>query len=119
MSGRVPPIRKPRNNRGVSRASKIYEDFTGHDAEEIGVIDVPPIPTEVAVIGECDAISYTTIREGRTEHYIHEFAASDKPTFCISPDGRQILLIGGRFKFTNRGIVDDSDKKNQPGRRRR
>ena len=61
-------------------------------------------------IGECDGVLYTTVRDGKIEHYIHEFADSDKPMLAVSPNGRQLILIGGRYKFTERGIVDTSDK---------
>lgn len=126
MSGKVPPS-SGANRRAASfsrsrspnvrRAALLYERFTGHDAESIGEIEVPPLPKEVAVIGECDGVLYTTVRDGKTEKYIHEFAASDKPLLCVSPDGRQLLMVGGRYLFTERGIVDRSDRKNYPRKR--
>ena len=66
------------------------------------------------VIGECDGVLYTTVRDGVTERYIHEFASGDKPLLCVSPNGKQMLFVGGRYVFTERGIVDLSDKKNLP-----
>ena len=30
--------------------------------------------------------------------------------FIVSPDGKQLFLIGGNYTFTERGIVDASDK---------
>ena len=123
MSGKVPPSSragKPAKARsGYARAADLYERFTGHDAEPIGVVDVPEIPDTVATIGPCDAVCYTTIRDGVTERYIHEFAAKDRPLLCISPNGKQIYLIGGRYVFTDRGIVDMSDRKNLPAKHRR
>ena len=74
-------------------------------------MNVPPLPKVAAVIGECDGVLYTTVRDGVTERYIHEFRKADKPLLCVSPDGRQILLVGGRYRFTEAGIVDASDKK--------
>lgn len=118
MSGNVPPSsraawRRPTAN-AKQRAALLYERFTGHDVDTERVVEVPDLPAVVAEIGECDAISYTTRRDGKVEHYIHEFAQADKPLLCVSPDGRQILLIGGRYLFTERGIVDKSDRKNWP-----
>ena len=72
---------------------------------------VPPLPKVAAVIGECDGVLYTTVRDGVKERYIHEFRKGDKPLLCVSPDGRQILLVGGAYRFTEAGIVDDSDRK--------
>ncbi len=52
----------------------------------------------------------TTRSGGKIEKYVHEFKAQDRPMLVVSPDGRQLMLIGGRFRFTERGIVDDSDR---------
>lgn len=121
MSGRVPPSSRASLRRGArsqaQRAALLYERFTGHDAEVIDKVTVPPLPEAVAIIGECDAVLYTTVRDGKTEKYIHEFAAKDKPLLCASPDGRQLLFVGGRYLFTERGIVDRSDRRNWPRRR--
>lgn len=118
MSGKVPPSSRAginRKTRGqAQKAADLYERFTGHDAEIAGTVTVPPLPSTVAVIGPCDAICYTTVRDGKKEKYIHKFRAADKPLMCVSPDGSQILLVGGQYVFTERGIVDLSDKKNLP-----
>lgn len=116
MSGRVPLSsragRRSKSARSavIRKAASLYERFTGHEPEEIGRLKIPDLPAVVAIIGECDGVLYTTVRDGKTEHYIHEFADSDKPMLAVSPDGRQLILIGGRYKFTERGIVDTSDK---------
>lgn len=119
MSGRVPPSSRAKS-RGysadeVGRAVRLYERFTGHDAEELGVFNIPDLPATATVIGECDGVLYTTVRDGKTEQYIHEFRAKDKPLLCVSPDGRQLILVGGRYVFTEKGIVDKSDRQNYPG----
>lgn len=124
MSGQVPPSSRagrpnPRARTAKARAVDLYERFTGHEGEAIGHVNLPPVPSSLAVIGPCDGILYTTVRDGKTEHYKHEFAQGDRPLFCISPDGRSIHLVGGRFVFTDRGIVDLSDRKNLPARLRR
>ena len=122
MSGGAPPSSRAGRSRSVrgqaQRAADLYERFTGHDAEPAGTVTVPALPSVVAVIGPCDFVGYTTVRDGVTEKYIHKFKAADKPLLCVSPDGRQILLVGGNFVFTERGIVDLSDKKNLPAKYR-
>lgn len=90
----------------VKRAAELYEKFTGHGGETIARVRAPKIPKAVAVIGECDGILYSTVRDGVLEKYIHKFKKSARPLFCVSPDGKQIFLIGGEFRFTERGIVD-------------
>lgn len=122
MSGGVPPSSRAGRSRArpgsaaYKRAADLYERFTGHDAVAVGTVEVPELRDGdvVARIGKCDGIMYTTVRDGKRERYIHEFAAADRPLLCVSEDGRQILLIGGRYLFTEKGIVDKSDRKNWP-----
>jgi hypothetical protein len=115
MSGGVPPSsrarRRPRTGDDVTRAADLFERFTGHDAQHQERVQVPPLPQVAAVIGECDGILYTAVRDGQVEKYIHKFRKADKPLLCVSPDGLQIILVGGRYRFTSAGIVDDSDAK--------
>lgn len=119
MSGGVPPSSRARSRqfrakRGeIAKAANLYERFTGHDAEKLMTVKVPQIPSAVAVIGECDGVLYTTVRDGVKEKYIHEFASGDKPLLCVAPDGHPLLLIGGGYRFTSLGVVDDSDKKHR------
>lgn len=89
----------------LKRASDLYQDFTGHSADEIyeTKFDFPKVGLEV---GECDGILYTTVRDGKTEHYIHKFKKNSRPTLAASYDGKKIALVGGRYTFTDRGIVD-------------
>ena len=120
MSGRVPPSsRAGKTTRAAlmserQRAADLFERFTGHDAEVIGSIRVPAMPKHIAVIGELDGVLYTTTRDGVEEKYVHEFRKRDKPLLCVSPDGEQLFIIAGRYVFTERGIVDRSDRKNLP-----
>lgn len=92
-------------------AAELYRKFTGHEPESLGEIELRPLPKSAACIGTCDGILYTTVRDGVTEKYIHKFKAKDKPLFCVSPDGKQLLLVGGNYEFGERGIVDDSDRR--------
>lgn len=103
MSGKVPLSRQAQLRKAVT----LYEDFTGHEAEEIGKVpfDIPDI---AVVVGEVEALIYNTIRDGKAERYIHKFKAAARPLFAVSPDGKQILFIDGNYDFTERGIVDKS-----------
>ena len=89
-------------------AAKLYKNFTGHDALDEVVIDKPELPDVMLVVGDIDGIMYTTVRDGVTEKYVHQFKKSARPLFCVSPDGTQIHLMGGEYDFTERGIVDRS-----------
>ena len=94
----------------IEQAADLYERFSGHDPEEIGRVTVPRVPRVGVAIGEVDGILYSTIRDGKLEKYIHKFHKRDRPLFVVSPDGKQLFLIGGNYSFTERGIVDASDK---------
>jgi hypothetical protein len=115
MSGRVPPSSRARAFRSTrteaQRAASRFERFTGHDAEEIGRVEIPALPKVAAVIGTCTAVCYETVRDGRIENYIHEFSQAAAPMLAVSPDGKQLLLVGGKYTFTERGIVDNARKR--------
>ena len=114
MSGRVKPSSRagrysvPQDD--IDRATSMAERFTGHNPEVIGRVEMPKLPKVVTVIGDLDGVLYTTVRDGKVERYVHEFADSDKPLLAVSPDGRQLIIVGGGYRFTELGIVDDSDE---------
>lgn len=95
----------------IRRAAKLYENFSGHEAEKVGRVKVPAVPRVGVAIGTVDGIMYTTVRDGETQKYIHQFKNVDKPLLVVSPDGKQIFMIDGKYDFTERGIVDRSDVK--------
>lgn len=98
------PIAGSRSRR-AKKAALLYEDFTGHKARNYDVINVPNYDTGL-IVGECLGIMYRTVRDGKTEHYIHEFKKASQPALCVSHDGRQIFLIGGSYLFKDDGIND-------------
>jgi hypothetical protein len=91
----------------LRKAGSLYAAFTGHEEIDIVKVKVPDMPRELVEIGHCDGILYTTVRDGQTEKYIHKFKRNSRPLFCVSPDGKQLVLLGGAFTFGERGIVDD------------
>jgi len=94
----------------INQAADLYERFSGHDALELGTVSVPGMPAVGVAIGEVDGILYSTIRDGKLEKYIHKFHKADRPLFVVSPEGKSLFLLGGNYTFTERGIVDRSDK---------
>lgn len=96
------------------RAKRLYADFTGLPPEVVGAIRAPRPGKYGVLVGTVDFIGYTTQRRepGRplTQKFIHKFKATDRPLFVVSPDGAQLFMLGGRFRFTERGIVDKSDR---------
>lgn len=100
----VPPSSKVQ----LRDAAKLYEDFTGHEAEIVGKTEKPEIPDVLVAIGEIDGIMYSTVRDGKLERYIHQFRKNSRPLFAVSPDGKQLFMLGGAYNFTDRGIVDET-----------
>lgn len=101
-SNPVPPSSKAR----IRAAADLFEQFTGHEADHYRAVP-HTWPETVLTVGECDGILYSTIRDGVPEKYIHRFKKSARPLLAASHDGSQLALIGGKFRFTDRGIVDD------------
>lgn len=109
MATRAPRRRNPVPASSVARdieaARAHYKRFTGMEPDVIEWITVPTMHA-LAGIGEIDALEYTTIRDGVEEKYRHDFKARSRPLFGVSPDGKMIVVLGGAFVFTERGIVD-------------
>lgn len=98
----VPPSVKVQ----LREAAKLYENFSGHDAEVVASLDKPEMPDVLVAIGEIDGIMYSTVRDGVKEKYIHKFAVDARPLFAVSFDGSQLHMLGGAYDFTERGIED-------------
>lgn len=97
--------------RQLASGARLFRDFTGHDARRGTPMEKPRVPDVLVKIGRVDGILYTTKRDGKVEKYIHEFRADARPIFAVAPDGRGIFLLGGRYRFTARGIVDSRKKR--------
>lgn len=86
----------------TDKAVMLYEDFTGQEADEIAEVQFK-LPKVAIMVGKLEAVVYTTTRDGETEKYIHEFE-NNAPILAVSDDGRQLLIIGGNYEFTDHGI---------------
>jgi predicted protein tyrosine phosphatase len=100
--------RKPSSSRARQdqQAASLYRRFTGMEPVSAGTVKVAALPATAVTIGYIDAVDYETRRHDEIQRFRHVFKKSARPLFCVSPDGRQLLLIGGAFRFTERGIVD-------------
>lgn len=95
-----------RENPQVAQGARLIEEFSGHKAKVVGKIRIPDAPKTALAIGHVLGIIYETKRDGEIESYIHRFAKASRPLLATSHDGKQLLLIGGSYNFTDRGIVD-------------
>lgn len=89
--------------KSFNRALKLFTDFTGDNPEYIDTVDLP-VDSVAMAIGHCDAVMYETVREGKTEKYVHKFKKGARPVLAVSSDGSQLYILGGNYIFTDRGI---------------
>lgn len=90
----------------VRQGAKLLHAFTGMKNLKVKRLTLPKTPPTVAQVGKVRAIIYDTVRDGKHETYIHKFKVSSRPLFAVSPDGKQLFMLGGAYNFTDRGIVD-------------
>ena len=89
----------------LARAKRLYKGFTGAAARTVRKINLPPPPQTVLAIGKVFGIMYQVAETG--ERFRHEFQGKARPSLLVSDDGRQVILRGGAYTFTNRGFVDN------------
>ncbi|MES9855935.1 MAG: hypothetical protein ABW166_04935 [Sedimenticola sp.] len=89
----------------ITDSAELFEEFTGHEADSMEAVEFD-IPDVVIEIGTADGIMYTTVRDGKKEKYIHRFKKKSRPLLAVSSDGKQLMLIGGSYQFTEKGIED-------------
>lgn len=88
----------------IVKAQQLFRKFFGRDADENEIVDVAMRNAEtILVIGELDGVIYRS--ETDAQPLIHRFKKSDRPLLCVSFDGRQIYVLKGAYRFTERGFV--------------
>lgn len=64
------------------------------------------IPASFAIVGHVNAIEYDCTRAGKTVKARHVFAPGSRPVFAVGTGRGELFLLGTRYQFTDRGIVD-------------
>lgn len=93
----------------MAQAITLYESFRDAKPRKLARLKVK-IPKVVACMGYVESLDYRTTHKGKAQPYRHRFAAGSRPLLCVSSDGRQLMLLGGLYKWTERGIVDRDAK---------
>lgn len=96
------PVSNPR----VREAARRFSRFTGHKAESATIVPFPSLPREAFAVGNLVGVIYETIRDGERETYVHRFRKKSRPLLAATFDGTRLVIVGGRYRFTERGIVD-------------
>jgi len=89
----------------IGRATHLFEDFRGAQPVEVKRVSVR-LPRAALTIGDLLGLMYRTERDGKVGDFLHRFRKSARPILAASPDGRTLLILGGDFRVTDRGIVD-------------
>jgi hypothetical protein len=89
----------------VKRAQKLWRDFREEPVGRTRSVEID-IPRAAMVLGRCEFIGYVTTHKGKTYLYLHQFAKGSRPRLVAGTRRGQLLLVGGRFKVTDRGITD-------------
>lgn len=91
-----------RSTANVTRAARLYQSF--HEAAPTQVQRVKHRDVKEAMaLGRLDSVTYQT-PDGKL--YRHRFIGAARPVLAASHDGRQLIVLGGRYRMTWRGIVD-------------
>jgi len=97
--------RDEETTRAMQRAAKLFRGFRLRNPREVEGVDLE-LPRAVIVMGELRAVEYDMPRGSRKVFYRHEFARDSRPELAAGPDRCQLVLIGGNYRVTHRGIVD-------------
>lgn len=89
----------------VDAAIRLYQKFSGHAPKYVTRMRAPQVPDVGLVIGQLDGVAYIAKRDGRVEKYFHRFNAKARPLLVSSHDGHSLYIVGGRYNFTEDGIV--------------
>lgn len=94
----------------LRRAAKLGEDFSGHPYGKVVKVRRRSPKGARLAIGPVTGIMYLARRDGETDQYLHRFAKDSRPLLVATSDGKTLELLGGAFRFTERGIVDSPVK---------
>lgn len=84
------------------KAFKLFKQFHARPAGKGKVVGIKMDRFEAALeVGQFYGIAY--ISEGKK--YFHKFNRNNRPLVFVSSDGRQIYILKGGYKFTDRGFI--------------
>lgn len=89
----------------AKKAKALYRKFREAEPGRVRKVRYDP-PKSAMVMGYLEAVLYSTTHNGRAAMYKHTFAKGSRPLLCAGPGKNQLILVGGRYHVTERGIVD-------------
>lgn len=64
------------------------------------------IPSTLMVMGHVEFIGYRTTHGSELVLYKHDFSPGSRPQLAAGSKRNQLFIVGGRYRVTDRGIVD-------------
>lgn len=98
--------RPNRSNSAYLKGKQLYHSFMKRAPQRGQQVNVKPLPKIAIAIGKVVAVIYESNRGGEKNYYRHDFKVASRPLLAASFDGTQLILVGGSYRFTERGIVD-------------
>lgn len=87
-----------------TQAVDLFEAFNNEEPQFLDEVYVPDLDRQTLIsVGPCLEIAYHA-RDGHS--YRHEFRKKSRPELCVTSNGLHLVLIGGNYRFTKRGITD-------------
>lgn len=89
----------------VHGARRLFQRFTSHPADQAAVVRASRvIPPVVVGLGELVGLIYRSDKweRGAPKTYIHFMER--RPLLAADPRGRQLFIVGGHYRVTERGI---------------
>lgn len=89
----------------IAGAANLYKKFREVEPQRARRVTIN-LPKSVMVMGYLEFVGYSTTHNGKAAMYKHKFAKGSRPLLCAGPGRNQLILVGGRYHVTERGIVD-------------
>lgn len=100
------PKKNPATSKKLNQAIDSYIAFRDENPESVQEIDLDDLSL-LWLMGDVVAIEYLTSRSGVGEYYRHDFSDKAMPALLVTPNGKNVLLVGTDFEVNERGFVDD------------
>lgn len=95
--------------RDQQEAIELFRKFREREPKKISFLKEGldfVIPTAVMPLGHLEYVGYLTSHGRRPQNYHHDFAPGSRPLLCAGSGDNELYLLGGRYRVTERGIVD-------------
>lgn len=89
----------------MKQAVDLYTSFREKRPTKLARLKID-LPRVVAAMGHVEALDYRTTHAGKVTLYRHQFAQGSRPILAVSGNGKQLMLLGGHYEWTDRGIED-------------